>query len=311
MTDNNRILIVEDSSTQAMQLKMILEQNDYNVTVAKNGIEALERFQQQFFPIVITDWIMPKMNGLEFCRNVRRQNFSRYTYIIIVTARAARGDIIAGLESGADDYLIKPVHHTEIIARLKTARRVLSLETSLKKLNAEITLLTITDPLTKAYNRRYFSEFFPKALLRAFRYGHPISLMICDIDHFKRVNDEYGHQVGDFVLEVFAHRLIQSTRDGSDWVVRYGGEEFAIILPESDMKAACGAAERFRRLVSEKPIPFDKGSITITASFGIATLMPSEKGKKETVDTLLAHADKCLYKAKGEGRNRVVSVCLG
>jgi len=308
---NINILIVEDSYTQALRLQIILEEQGYQIALARNGVEGLNLLQEDFFPIVITDWIMPEMDGFEFCQAVRSQEFPGYVYIILLTTKDSRHDIIAGLEAGADDYLIKPVDKAELAARLNTARRIIELEYSLRKRNEEIARMSVTDPLTKAYNRRYLNDHLSAEIKRAFRYDHPLSIIICDIDHFKRVNDTYGHQAGDRVLEEFA-RCIRGLVREADWIVRYGGEEFLIVLPETDLDNAHKAAERYRVSVSETPIPTGTTEIRITASFGVASCLPScEKRENEcSMEALIESADQCLYRAKNEGRNKSFAVLL-
>ncbi len=304
------ILIVEDSPTQALRLQFILQEQGYQIAVARDGKEGLALLQKRFFPIVITDWVMPEMDGFKFCQAVRGQEFPGYVYIILLTAKDSKNDIIAGLEAGADDYLIKPVDEAELSARLNTAKRIIKLEYSLRKRNEEIARLSITDPLTKAYNRRYLNDHLPAAVKRSLRYDHPISIVICDIDHFKNVNDTHGHQAGDRVLEKFARSIRQCIRDEVDWLVRYGGEEFLIVLPETDMDGAHRAAERYRLLISRTPVPAGDESISITASFGVASVSPSEENRELTMESLIEAADECMYRAKNEGRNRTFCVLL-
>lgn len=311
MDEGIDILIVEDSPTQALNLQLLLEQQGYRVKVASNGKHGLHILQKGFYPIVITDWVMPEMDGFQFCQALRSQEFTGYVYIILLTAKDTRSDIVAGLEAGADDYLIKPVDGAELIARLNTAKRIIRLEHSLRKRNEEIALLSITDPLTRTYNRRYLNEQLPKALSHSFRHGHPLSVAICDIDHFKSINDCYGHQIGDHVLREFAGGIRNVIRDGSDWVVRYGGEEFMIILPETDLSGAHKAAERYRLLTAATPIEYEDKKIKITASFGVACVYPTEEGRNVTVEALISAADQCMYRAKQEGRNRSFAVSLG
>ena len=167
MEEKKRILIVEDSPTQALRLQAVLESLDYDVATARNGKAALNKLQEEFRPVVITDWIMPEMDGITFCRTLRSQDLPGYVYVILLTAKDALDDIVAGLEAGADDYLVKPVHPAELAARLKTAWRILDLEASLKRQAEEIRRLSITDPLTRLFNRRYFNEHLPKALRAA------------------------------------------------------------------------------------------------------------------------------------------------
>lgn len=311
MTNKNiNILIVEDSHTQALRLKIILEEQGYRIAVAGNGMEGLNLLLKGFFPIVITDWIMPEMDGFEFCQTVRNREFPGYVYIILLTSKDSRNDIIAGLEAGADDYLIKPVDEAELAARLNTAKRIIELEYSLRKRNEEIARMSVTDPLTKVYNRRYLNEHLPGEIKRAFRYKHLLSIIICDIDHFKNVNDTYGHQAGDRVLEEFA-RCIRDLIREADWIVRYGGEEFLIVLPETDLDNAHKAAERYRMSVFNTPIPTETEEIRITASFGVASYIPTSSEGDCSMETLIETADLCLYRAKNEGRNKSIACVVG
>ena len=280
----------------------------YEVTSEENGRDALERLRKQFFPIIITDWEMPEMNGLELCRAVRTGNFAGYTFIILVTANDAKGQIIEGLEAGADDYITKPFNRAELIARINSGKRIIELERSLVKANEEIRILSITDPLTQVYNRGYMSERLPQEIKRAKRYCQPLSLIISDIDHFKKVNDLYGHHAGDLVLKGFAGRLKGCIRDGVDWIARYGGEEFLIVLPMTDIEGAYNAAERLRRIICEKKFNIEEKEIKITSSFGVAGLGSSTDNEEILSQSLLCRSDKCLYQAKAAGRNRVESM---
>ncbi len=310
MNSDVGVLVVEDSPTQALSLQYILEKHGYRVEIARDGIEGLKRLEESFFPVVITDWVMPEMDGIEFCRAIRDREFEGYIYVIILTANDSRDDIISGLQAGADDYLIKPVHDAELIARLFNAKRVLSLEFSLKKRNEEIALLSVTDPLTSAFNRRYMNDHFPDSLKLASRYGRPISLIVCDIDHFKNVNDTYGHQNGDKVLKEFSRTLLSHVREGLDWVVRFGGEEFCIVLPETDHAGVLAAAERYRLATEGMEIPTEQGALRITASFGTATIETPQGSDPVSAEVFIGAADACLYEAKEGGRNRCVGTLL-
>jgi len=305
------VLIVEDSPTQALSLQYTLEKHGYRVEVARDGMEGLKRLDESFFPVVITDWVMPEMDGIEFCKEIRSREFEGYVYVIVLTANDSRDHIIAGLQAGADDYLVKPVHDAELVARLFNAKRVLSLEFSLKKRNEEIALLSVTDPLTSTFNRRYLNEHLPDSLKLSSRYNRPVSLIICDIDHFKSVNDTYGHQVGDKVLAEFSRCLLSHVREGLDWVVRFGGEEFCIVLPETDHTGAMAAAERYRQAAERMQIPTEQGVVAITASFGSATFESPEGARCISAEDFIGAADACLYEAKERGRNRCVGIVYG
>lgn len=305
MKDAFPILIAEDNPVSRKLLEKGLLKAGFEVVSVENGKEAFQILKNKFFPIVITDWKMPEMDGLELCKAVRSYNFPGYVFIILVTAKDTKDDIITGLEAGADDYLVKPINQAELIARLKAGKRILRLERSLKEANEKITILSVTDPLTGIYNRSYLSERLPQEIARSVRYGHPLSLLMCDIDRFKRINDTFGHLVGDKILKDFVDCLNGSIRKGIDWMVRYGGEEFLIILPETNVKGGCLGAERLRKVVSENVIKIDGENIQITASFGVSGFDPSECDDKMSPESLIAESDKYLYQAKEDGRNRV------
>jgi diguanylate cyclase (GGDEF)-like protein len=208
------------------------------------------------------------------------------------------------LEAGADDYLTKPFNHAELIARLNTGKRILELERSLTNANEEIRILSITDPLTGCYNRGYLTRRLPQEIKRARRYNRPLSVVLSDLDHFKNVNDTYGHQVGDLVLKKFAQCIRESIRHDVDWVARYGGEEFLIVLPETDINCARQPTERIRRRFSQRVIDVEEKEIVITASFGITGFDPNTPDQKIAPDAMIRKADSYLYRAKQEGRNR-------
>ncbi len=309
ISENNKhlfpILVVDDDSISRIILENLLKKEGFRVKSAKDGEEALEIFKKQYFPIVLTDWMMPKIDGLELCRTLRKIESPGYVFIIIITAKDAKEDIVRGLEAGADDYVSKPFNQAELLARIKTGIRILKLERSLREANEKIRRLSITDPLTGCYNRGYLMEFLPSEIKRSIRYSHPLSVIMCDIDHFKDVNDTYGHQAGDMVLKEFVGIIKKQIRDGSDWIARYGGEEFLIVLPETDAYRAGTVAERIRRSIEESLIDAGGEKIRITASFGVAGFDPKKKKEVVTSDILIKKADQMLYEAKKEGRNRV------
>ena len=299
------ILIVEDNLLLRKVLEEMLRQAGYAVTAAENGKQALEIFSQSYYPIVITDWVMPVMDGLDLCRAIREQAQTRYCYLILVTAQDAKEHIITGLDAGADEYLVKPINEAELTARLKTARRILNLEASLQKSLEEVRALSLRDALTGTFNRRYLDDALPREIKRAHRYGHPLSVIMVDIDHFKKVNDMHGHRTGDQILKLCGRALMDSIRHDLDWVARYGGEEFTLVLPETNQEGALVVAERLRNEVAEL-IPKVRGfEIRITVSLGVATTLPVEGSEVNLADSLLERADQALYMAKDKGRNRV------
>jgi len=304
------VLLVEDNPLLRRIMEDLITGVGFPVTIVGDGAEALARLDKEHYPIVVTDWVMPEVDGLELCRAIRRRTTGDYTYLILATSQGSRENMVAGLEAGADEYLVKPVNPAELAARLKIARRILSLEQNLKKSLAEITRLSLRDPLTEVFNRRFLIERLPQEIKRAYRYQRPLSLVMLDVDHFKAVNDTYGHQAGDKVLCTCAAIVQETIRDDVDWMVRYGGEEFVLVLPETDLAGAQVVAERLRRRLEISPVPCADMEIRITASFGVAALALFPEKTRLGVESLLEAADRCLYQAKGEGRNRVVGLQL-
>lgn len=302
------VLIVEDNLLMRTILEGHLSDLGHSVVAVENGREALDMLERNHFPIVITDLIMPEMGGLELCRAIRERCYDSYTYIIMLTAQDSKDEMVRGLEAGADEYLVKPVNRAELTMRLKTADRILSLESSLKKSYEEIKSLSIKDPLTKLYNRGYLDEKLVHEVKRAFRFERPLSLVMLDIDHFKIINDTFGHSIGDQVLVECAWLLNTAVRNEIDWVARYGGEEFVIVLPETPLSGALCAAERFRTRLASCVIAAAGSELRVTASFGVASFTPvSQREDLSVAAALLERADMCLYQAKKKGRNRVVS----
>jgi diguanylate cyclase (GGDEF)-like protein len=244
------------------------------------------------------------MDGIALCKAVRNMQLDGYVYALLLTARDAKEHIIAGLEAGADDYLVKPVHEAELIARLNAGRRILALEHSLRVANQRNRILSITDALTGAYNRRYLMEQLPREFERCRRYAFPLSVLMCDLDHFKQVNDQRGHAAGDDVLQQFACRAQKLIRTNSDWIARYGGEEFLIVLPETGHDDGVLVAEKIRSIVASTPFATRAGDAQVTASFGIASTGANGPDLSLSVETLIRMADDSLYKSKLLGRNR-------
>jgi len=297
------ILLAEDDPVTRMLMTRFLKNAGYEVDAVANGCEALDKMTKRYYPMLVTDWEMPQMDGIALCKAVRNMQLDGYVYALLLTARDAKEHIIAGLEAGADDYLVKPVHEPELIARLNAGRRILALEHSLRVANQRNRILSITDALTGAYNRRYLMEQLPREFERCRRYGYPLSVLMCDLDHFKQVNDQRGHAAGDDVLQQFACRAGKFIRGNSDWIARYGGEEFLIVLPETGHDEAVIVAEKIRSLVSSTPFSTRAGDAVVTVSFGIASTGPGGPDLTLKVDTLIRAADESLYKSKLAGRN--------
>lgn len=292
-----RILIADDDPVSRRLLEAFLKKWGYDVVVSCDGKEAWEALNEADAPsLVVSDWMMPKVDGLELCRKIREMQKSHYTYFIILTAKESKEDVIKGLEAGADDFLIKPFHQEELKYRVQIGERILKLE-------QRIMVLASTDPLTGVLNRRAFIERMEIEINRSIREGIPLSLILTDIDFFKSINDKFGHQAGDYVLQRFTKQLKKISRS-YDFVGRYGGEEFVVCLPGGDETHGFSVAERMRKKIEEMKmkLPNIAQSIQITASFGVASL---RIGYEETVDSLIKRVDKAMYKAKHYGKNRV------
>lgn len=302
-----RILLVDDEPTQRLIMARLLKRGGYEVEMAANGREALAKLEEGDFPLMITDWEMPEMDGVALCRALRSKE-QGYTYIILLTSRDAIEHLVAGLQSGADDYLIKPVVEPELIARLNTGRRIVTLERSLRAANEENRRLSITDPLTGVHNRRYLMEQLPREIDRAARYGRQLAAIMCDVDFFKRINDTHGHLTGDEVLKWFANALKTGVRT-SDWIARYGGEEFVIVLPETNVGSAATAAEHLRKHIADQPFTIAGQEFTVSASFGVSGWQ-DKVPQGATLDSLMARCDSGVYASKGAGRNRITTESL-
>jgi two-component system cell cycle response regulator len=303
-----RLLLVEDEPTQQMLMERLLSGVGYQVDVADNGQDALTMIKTGNYQLVLTDWEMPGMDGVTLCRLVRQANLPS-VYILLLTGHSAVAHAVEGLRAGANDFIRKPADEAELVARLEAGRRVVMLERSLRDANTQIERLSVTDPLLGIFNRRYLHERLPQEAARARRYGTSLSLVMADLDHFKSINDSYGHQAGDAVLQ-HSVSVARSALRKSDWMARYGGEEFVIVLPETHLQGAYAVAERMRRLCAETPIVLPTGQVVVTASFGVASL-DDTPSSSEDADSLLREADKALYESKRTGRNKVTCQLRG
>ena len=300
---DQRILVVEDDPTSRTLLCDLLGKAGYVPTGVSSGAEALEQYEDDFFPLLITDWMMPGLSGLELCSQLRARNLPGYIYVILLTARSSTDDIIRGLQAGADDYLTKPFNKTELLARLNTGQRILRLEHKLKLAHDEIVTMANLDALTGAFNRGYLNRQGPLEFARTRRYQRPISLIMADIDHFKAINDHHGHLAGDRILVEFADRLQKTLRKDMDWLARYGGEEFVIVLPETDAAGALSIAERVRMAVNALPFVVDGHSISLSASYGVCDIGSIPEDVHSSFNALLNITDEMLYSSKHAGRD--------
>lgn len=297
-----RILIAEDDPISCALLKSTLEKWGYDLVVCKNGIQAWEALQKVDAPrLAILDWMMPGMSGIDICREIRRQTPQPYTYIMLLTSRSHREDMLAGLDAGADDYLTKPFNARELQLRMRAGTRILDLQTELIAARDELHVQATHDLLTGLWNRRAVMENLEHELIRAKRQNIPLGLILADLDFFKRVNDIYGHAMGDSVLRETAHRIKAGIRP-YDAVGRYGGEEFLIVTPGCDSSNVLIVSERLRAYVCAEPIQTCQGSVKVTASFGVVSSVALQH---LDADGFIRAADEALYRAKAAGRNRI------
>jgi len=301
-----KFLIVEDEAVSRLLLQRVLQNQGYEVLVAKDGQEGWEIFQKERKDIylLVVDWMMPVMNGLELCKKIREAETSHYVYIIFLSAKGEKKDIVRGFKAGADDYLTKPFDKEELFSRINVGLRVIRLEQALKAANQKLYLLATLDGLTKILNRRELLNRLKEELSQASRKRTTFYLFMLDIDHFKKVNDEYGHEAGDKVLIEVVNR-IKSRLRSYDVVGRYGGEEFLIGISKADKGIAREIAERLRRCICEKPFNVGGRDLTVSISIGLAEVKPS---RNIDLEAAIRKADTALYKAKQRGRNRVVCI---
>lgn len=305
-----KILVVEDSPTQGARVVQSLESMGYDVRWAKGGIEALRMAKDDCPDVVILDVVMDDMDGYSVCRWLKLTEHTRETVVIMLTVKDSVDNKVEGLNVGADDYLPKPVQDKELEARIYAALRSKTAQKELKRRNQElesllhsVELMAMTDSLTGIYNRRRFTDILRREWASANRYRNPISLMMADIDHFKRVNDEFGHSMGDLVLKQVATMLSTGLRE-VDVAARYGGEEFVVLLPHTRVRDALTVADRIMKRMRETPVELGDTRIKVTISIGLAS---NEDDTMTGSDDLLKEADRALYRAKMEGRDRIIT----
>jgi len=299
-----RVLIAEDDVVFRRILEATLLKWGFEVVSACDGSEAWHRMQSSDAPrLVILDWMMPGLDGVEICRKARMQTDKPYTYILLLSAKGHHGDMIAGLDAGADDYLTKPFDPLELRGRLRAGQRIVKLQEELLAAREELQYIAAHDSLTRLWNRPAIISVLKKKLALAVGSGSTVAVAMADLDHFKKINDTHGHTVGDTVLSEVSRRMISSLRP-YDTVGRYGGEEFLIVFEGCAPSDAYPLAERLRRCIGDEPIQVADLSLPVTLSLGIAVCVPTGE---EDHEMLIQQADSALYVAKNTGRNRVVA----
>jgi two-component system chemotaxis response regulator CheY len=306
-----RVLIVDDDPDARDYLVAVVQEAGYRTAVAASGEQALQLLETEFCPIMITDRNMPGMDGVTLCKRAREGDYPGYLYIFLLTAQNSSADIVSGLKAGADDYLGKRnISAPELVARLGNARRIVSLEQALRRALDQKRQMANTDALTGAYSRRYLERQLSLELERTRRFNHPLSVLLLDLDFFKRINDRYGHAVGDEVLRNSYRRLRELLPRACDWIGRYGGEEFLIVLVDTDLRGAEVVAQRLVTGMADTPVETSAGPVPVTISVGgaeAAQMMSNDLSFKG----MLEIADQCLYASKRDGRNRYTLTLQG
>jgi two-component system cell cycle response regulator len=306
-----RLLVVDDDDLVRTRLANLLRASQFEVEVAASGNEALQIMNVRPCQVLLTDWQMPDMDGLTLCRRVRAEQRESYIYVLMLTVRDNKKDLLEGLAAGADDYVVKGGSVDELLARLEVARRITHVEHSLRTSNRENWKLSVTDPLTGTNNLRYLMKHLPRELMRARRYGHPLAVLSCDIDGFKQINDRFGHEAGDQLLQGFVTRTEACLRSSSDWLARVGGDEFMVVLPETRAVGANRVAHKLRQAYVQSPMTTHAGPIRFTASVGVTAVEAAHEIESVSrIEQLLRAADRGLYASKSLGGNRVSSATV-
>ena len=302
-----RILLAEDSAFYRRMIANYLAEWGFDFVSAQDGKEAWKILRSPDGPrLALLDWMLPEIEGVELCRRLRScGEGSGYIYTVLITAKNQKQEMLEAMDAGADDFLSKPFDPAELRARIQVGKRIVELQQKLASINDALRFAASHDPLTQIWNRGEVLAFLGRELARARRGATPVGVALADVDHFKKINDEFGHQVGDLVLRELAQRFSRNLRE-YDGVGRYGGEEFLLVIPGCDLKTTARRANEIRTLISNEPFAQATGTRELTVSMGVATAEPSE-----TVEELLRRADEALYRAKRSGRNRVESSNIG
>ena len=297
-----KILIADDSIVSRHLLEATLRSWGYEVVAACDGTEAFQILEQPNSPsLAILDWMMPGLTGPEVCARIRQRAREPYTYILLLTSKSGKEDLIEGMESGADDYVTKPFDRHELQVRLRAGKRLVDTQAELLAAREALREQATRDSLTHTWNRNSIIEILTRELSRGTRENAPLGVVVVDLDRFKNVNDQHGHLAGDAVLREAARRL-QSGMRQYDSLGRYGGEEFLILLPGCDAANCMNQAERLRRQLAQTEIRYNQISLSVTASFGVTS---APCGQIQSAESIISKADEALYVAKRLGRNRV------
>jgi len=295
------VAIVDDDAAIRRLVRLFLKRSGYQTVEYATGDEARRELRTAKWDLAILDRRLPDMDGVLLCHELKSNPEFKARYVIMLTGESEQEDKVEGLDLGADDYITKPFQYPELLARIRAAKRIVDLQKELLETNRRLELLSITDGLTKLFNHRYFQDELARAFEESQRYQRPLSLAIVDLDFFKKVNDTYGHAVGDEVLKAVS-KIFQGSIRSTDLAARYGGEEFAVMMPETELMEAIAFAEKIRALVESEPIATSAGPIQATVSIGVSTVPHT---RIHAAKELVVAADKALYRAKKNGRNQV------
>ncbi len=296
-----QIAIVDDDAAIRRLVRLFLKRSGYDIVEFATGMEARAQLAKFPWDLALLDRRLPDMDGVELCQELKSDPEFKTRYVIMLTGEDEQEDKVQGLDLGADDYITKPFQAPELLARIRAGKRIVDLQKELLETNKRLELLSITDGLTNLYNHRYFQDELSRAFEESDRYGRPLSLAIVDLDFFKKINDTYGHAVGDQVLKAVS-RIFQDSIRSADLAARYGGEEFAVMMPETTLDDAVAFAEKIRILIETTPVNTQAGPIHLTVSIGVSTV--PQTGIHSAKELIVA-ADKALYRAKRSGRNQV------
>lgn len=313
--DGSKILIIDDVPENVLVLTEVLEAEGYSISFATNGDDGLKMASLDLPDLILLDVMMPVMNGFEICRRLKSIQTTRNIPVIFVTAKGDTSDIVEGFRLGAVDYIGKPIRHEEVCARVHTHLQLQALISErdqlidlLREHNAEIRRISGLDPLTKLANRYSFNEALEREWRHMPQQARPLALLFIDIDDFKPYNDTYGHPAGDECLKRIAEQIKNILEHPSDLACRYGGEEFVVILHNTNAENAKTVAETLRRNIETMALVHSGSQVApvVTISVGVTAFDPVTQGTSLTRDTLIKTADRALYQAKHEGRNRVM-----
>jgi diguanylate cyclase (GGDEF)-like protein len=297
-----RVLIAEDDPVSRRLLEASLAKWGYEAVSCVDGAQTWAALQRNDAPrLAILDWMMPGLDGPQICRKVRGLPREDYTYLILLTSRARKEDLVAGMDAGADDYVTKPFDPHELRVRLRAGQRIIDLQAQLVAAREALRAQATHDPLTGLWNRGAILDILERELARTRREPTPLTVLMADVDHFKAINDTHGHAAGDAVLRDIAGRMTSALRP-YDSIGRFGGEEFLLVLPGCTPADAAALAERIRSRVAEAPIGLPEGAVSVTLSLGLAI---TSDDTPLTREALIRASDRALYEAKEAGRNRI------